>query len=302
MIVVRDVDTNETTAREILGKIGFADSDIFLLDNGKENFAPINDSINSILWITSMPTGWLKYHQQFFFKYNKKIPLWIILLINGDSIVYNQLKNSIRSGIRTKIVRVTENSNWAQIIEDIKNIKQIIPNKLLLYSIKSECGKTTLRNLLLDYLPNWTIETMEASPMINGIAASDAAQIVIVGKFLKDFAIDIPEGISPFYVLTMPDTNVQLYLKRNELPLRLFDIIPKSLEWTTKKIASRFFYISPLYEQWRRAGTVPQFDSRFIMWDTFGLPFPRQDYTTDKIISFLSQFNQSEALTKALKK
>ena len=132
------------------------------------------------------------------------------------------------------------------------------------------------------------------------LAASDATRIVIVGTTVEELTINVPENITPFYVLTMPDENVQIYLNRETLPKKLHNLLPDEWGWTSDFIASRLFYISPLYEKWRYSQTNPMFDARFIMWDEFGLPVSPNKYSQEEIISFLSQFNQCVRLVDAL--
>lgn len=298
MIVIRDMDTSEAQSQEILNKLGMAKEAMSVLD---ESVDPLAEDTDGVLLITSMPSGWLGYHQNFFEKHRRDASYWIVLLLNDDPIVIEQAKIGFNAdGIRLCLKPITDNTDFGQVLSEIKSVSKVNKQKVFLYSIRPNCGKKTLTDCLQEDLEGWAFETAQEAPFTDKLAESDAAHIVIVGKTLKDFAVSVPKNMNPLYVLTMPDENVQAYLHMDELPLRLLEMIPSHLQWTEEAAASHLFYISPLYEQWRKMEIIPALDSRFIMWDNFGLPLSREAYTKENIRLFLAQFNQCDRLVKRL--
>lgn len=300
MTIVIDHDTPKLIAERILTFMDM-EGEPFILDSYNDPLAHI--ITERILLVTSMPDGWLGYHQAFFEAHKSDTAEWIVILLNKDPVTINQARLGFTTnGIRLHLFDCDpDTTDWEKLNEVICKLTRIRRNKVLLYSLRPECGKKTLAKLLSEELPEWTFETAEEDLSRDLLSETDASQIIIVGSLMKDFCVPLPEGVQPFYVLTMPDENVQTYLKRKVLPIELLDYIPPELKWTMEAADAHFFCVSPLYETWRQNGTDPVLDARFIMWDEFGLPLPHESYTQENIRSFISQFDQCNALAQALK-
>jgi len=301
MKIIRDYDTSADKVLDLLEKLQ--------LENTTENISVLDDPGNmldipetdSVLLITTMSSGFLKYHEEFFNKNKKKIVSLAVLLLNDDKTVYHQAESGFTSnGIRLEVFTISDTcTDFSSIAAGVKKLTKIKPKKILLYSKRPGCGKHSLCGLLNEFLPGWTIETTDVN---NDLAESDASYIFILGNELLDFKTDIPANIFPYYILTMPDRNVQMYMNRKNVPEKLLEIIPEHLNWTVETTASHMFYISPLYESWRIKNTDPSLDVNFAMWDEFGLPITRSKYSITEIREFLSEFNDCEKLSGILKK
>lgn len=299
MTFIRDCDTSEDLAAKVLSTLGFEDKPI-VLDSFTSPLKEVDD--DTVIFITSMPFGFLKYHSSFFDHHKTSVGRWSVILINDDKVTYNQLK--IELSVVDSVVNIyvwNQIKDNRQIVDEIGSSLKINSKKVLIYSIRSCCGKRTLSKLLSQGLTDWELYVAEENHTCDYIAQTDARYIVIVGKTMEDFKVDIPEGRNPVYVLTMPDENVQAYLKKDELSQVLVNIVPEHLGWTSAQAQKYFFFISPLYELWRINGVDPVLDNNFVMWDEYGLPMLHSEYTPDNIKSFLGQFNQAEALIGLLK-
>lgn len=301
-MIIRDVDTSEEVVYKILERLDLTlgEEKLAVLDGSGDPFQ--GREADKVVFITSMNHGWLGYHQSFFRQRQRDIPLWIVLLLNDNPVVCNQAESGFKAdGIRLGLFSInSEQDDMSAIAKEIRRLYNVKPKKGLLYSIRPQCGKQSLQRLLEEGLPDWSFETAEESFSEDYLVTTDASQIIIVGKTIQDFSLSVPKGMQPFYVLTMPDENVQVYLRQSLLPAKILKVIPSTLRWTEDGAAKHLFYISPLYEWWRRIGTDPSLDMRFVMWDEFGLPVSRNVYIPEKIQEFLAQFNQCEALIQAL--
>lgn len=300
MIIIRDRDTEQERAAQIMEQLSINVDSMAVLD---EQYDPLSEtSDDCVLFLTTMPAGCLGYQRTFFDAHRHSIPLWGVLLLNDSAVVYNHLDAFFGSnGLRRRVFRVTADTDFETLSKELTKLTSIHPRRVLLYSVRPHCGKRSLAQLLSEDLPTWEFRTMEENPPHSGLPSTDAGQILIMGQTLSELcAVRLPAGVEPFYVLTMPDMYVQAYLNREQLPGRLLEHDGPPVSWTEANAQRHLFYVSPLYESWYRTNTNPVLDERFVMWDRFGLPCPRRDYTEEKIQEFLSQFQQCRNLANAL--
>lgn len=258
---------------------------------------------DTVLLITTMPSGWLNYHQVFFDRFRHSVTQWIVLLLNENPYVRSHLETFMRvEGSRLHIFATNpENPDFPHIEQQIRKFCRIRQKKVLLYSRRPNCGKETLKTLLQAYLPGWEFEITDQVPAVQAISNSNAAHVLIAGKDLKDFEVSVPSEVQPLYVLTMPDKNVQQYLDRASLPRKLCLTVSRYQSLTETQAADRLFFVSPLYELWHNEKIDPRLDERFLMWDAFGLPETRVQYTKENISAFLSQFEEGKHLAQKLR-
>ncbi len=301
MIIVRDIDTSQKRAAQILSQLSMPAKHTAVLDDKHDPLYGTKD--DCVVFITTMPNGCLGYQKKFFDAYRHKIPLWGVLLLNDDEVIHNHLNESFRSsGLRRRIFRITPETDYNVLADSLTSLAAVHPRLAAVYSARLDCGRKTLIRLLSEYLPDWEFQPAGNTSSHNSLLAAKAGQVIIIGQTLQDiFAVQLSGNIEPFYVLTMPDMNVQAYLKQASLSELMLEHGGTPEAWTLSMIKQHLFYVSPLYESWYRTKTNPKFDSRFVMWDRFGLPCPKNEYTDKNIFSFLSQFQQCGALAQALK-
>ncbi len=296
MIIVRDSDTPAWKVRQILQETGIEGEEIVL---DSSSVQPGKKLADSVLFIATMPSGWLGYHRNYFEAHKGDDIDWIVILLNSSQTTIGQAK----MGFAENKLHVSlfaeefENADWEKIGKQIKALRRKQRKKALLYSVNPDCGKKTMAALLRDYLPKWEFETAWGNKNPDILENSDASEIIIMGRSLEELAVHIPEDRQPYYVLSKMDENVQILLQQAELPGQLLKIIPAALGWTKEKARERLFCVSPLYETWKKEDSDPHLDERFVMWDEFGLPLCAREYTEEKIRAFLRGFDQCEQLT-----
>ncbi|MBR5428360.1 MAG: hypothetical protein IK118_08420 [Clostridia bacterium] len=300
MIVIRDGDTAEQTARPLLQALEISQQPLTI--NGSCDFPAIAPA-ERVLLLTTMSNGWLGYHKAFFDANKGKAIEWIVVLLQEDQYVLNQLRVELAPYGQNACIFAADprDGDWNAVAQKIRARANIKKNKALLVSMRTGSGKRSLAALLKQSLPDWSFETAVINRSAAGVPETDAAHLIIVGRTADELRIRAPEQTAPFFVLTMPDRNVQAYLQRDYFPEEMLRQIEKASGITAGRILSRFYFVSPLYESWRRTDTVAKEDSRLVMWDEFGLPRPHSEYSDDNIRRFLASFNQCDALARALR-
>ena len=234
MIIIRDKDVSEEQIEEILNGLNL-ETDSLKVSILKDDIDPLEGrNADSIVFVSNMECGWLGYHKTFFERHKKRVPRWIILLLNTDSVIRNHVEMGFTAeGIRVHLFSIdSEKQNLGSVSEKIHKLIKIKQKKILIYSRRPACGKRTLQNLLKENLPDWTIETAESGSAGETIESSDAAHILILGKTMKDFAFAIPKEVQPVYILTMLDQNVQTWLEPKRFSRMLWEEISPYLNWT----------------------------------------------------------------------
>ena len=146
----------------------------------------------------------------------------------------------------------------------------------------------------------------ESDASVKVIVSDRFEELVYAGQYSKEY---------PFFVMTMPDKQAALYLRsisgqkreygsgwtQNELKA-----LAGSIGSSAEAVKKRLFFVSPLYELWEINETDPRMDPRFVIWDDFGLPVPRDEYcggsgNMKTVRDFLSQFTQGRKLAEMIR-
>lgn len=301
MIIVRDTDTSQKRVAQILNRLSLNAEHTVVLGNDRDPLSGAKG--DCVIFITTMPNGCLGYQKNFFDTHRHNIPLWGVLLLNEDESVHSQLNVFFRSnGLRRRIFKITSDTDYNALADELTVLASIHPRLVAIYSARPNCGRRSLMRLLSEYLPDWEFKPADKYSAQNSFSATNAGQIIFVGQTLEDISQFCSlENKSLFYVLTMPDMNVQGYLNQAHLPELMLEYGGMPESWTEALVKQHLFYISPLYENWYHTNTNPKLDDRFVMWDRFGLPCLKKDYTDEHVRDFLSQFQQCGALAQALR-
>lgn len=313
MIIVMDSDQNPNDPRvhTLLENLKVDKRNVFNISDCSQSN---NLQTNQILLITSLDIDWMGYHKKFVEAYKDQVQSWLAVVTGSNQIAVAHMQWYFDSeSIDFHCYNLFEEEP-AALAAKLQVVKPLRQNSLLLYSVNPSCGKKTMKEILEKYLlPNWTIEIAEEdanNPVEDVLSKSDAAVKVIVSNKFETFYYKKWEAsIHPFFVLTMPDQNVALYLqtehgKKNnghKWAYKDLETLAKQTGMTASAVERRLFFLSPLYELWRLSETNPSNDVRFVMWDDFGLPLPRNQYNDALIHDFLSQFTQGEEFVSAIR-
>ena len=311
MIIVMDSNQNpnDTRVNVMLEKLGVDKKNIIdISDHELLN----NVQTNQMVLITSLETDWMGYHKKLVESYKEKIGSWIVIVTGINHAAIAHMKWYFDGeNVSSQCFDLNE-EDPVSLAEKLQAIKPPRKNSILLYSVNPSCGKKTMKEMLEKYyLPDWTIEIAEEDSdnlVEDVLLQSDAeVKVVVSDKFEMLHYRKLDTFIHPFFVLTMPDQKVALYLQTRHGNGREcmwankdLEILAKQVGMTAKGVEKRLFYLSPLYETWRISETNPINDVRFVMWDDFGLPIPRNEYSDTLVHDFLSQFTQTEKLVNAI--
>ena len=295
MHIVKDFTVEDSAVERLTGCREFS-----VISGADE--CPVLPDTDSAVFITDLPSGILDYHASFFNLNKSSVKSWTVILLNKNKVTQKQAKLCFSSsGVRVNILTDTDTPEDIQIIrETIAAAGRVQSKTVLIYSVRPDAEKELLKELLEAQLPDRTFETATETPGEDILAKTSAAQVIVTGRTMEDFNVPLPSGISPLYVMTGIHENVQAYLKREVLAENLFRYVPDKLSLTPESGKKLFFCTSAQYELWNATATDPRLDSRFVMWDGFGLPLPRKEYTSENCLRFLSRFNEIPKLIRAL--
>ncbi len=295
MHIVKDFTVEDAAVERLTGCSKFS-----VISGADECFGlPETDSV---VFITDLPTGILDYHAKFFSLNKSSVKSWTVILLNKNKVTQKQAKLCFSApGVRVNLLTDTDTPGDIQSIrESIAEADRVQSKTVLIYSVRPDVEKELLKELLEARLPNYNFQTATETPGEDLLSKTSAAHVIVTGRTMEDFNVPLPSGISPLYVMTGIQENVQACLKRDMLAENLFRYVPDKLSLTSESAKKLFFCTSALYELWNATATDPRLDSRFVMWDEFGLPLPRKEYTTENCLRFLSRFNELPKLIRAL--
>lgn len=277
--------------------------DIPSFDKTSDKFTDLlkdTDRTRCIYFIKMEDSG-LKY-QIDFIKNSDKVMQWLVVLVDAEYVSEHK-KNVAVSNFRTNIgkfdkdvsvICCTTEQMAERIDSELQTLNRKKSNVVLIASVNSFVGRETTKQVLKCIYPNMLID---AECDINDFKEKNkyAKHIVIVGNEIKDFILPCPDD--SLHRVTL------LYNKVDEAPINLvyFQKTQRAVisemnknGWDLPLDFKRFFVGSMLYDvfyQNLQSGerTVDEFkmNTNYYMWDKYGLPCPKEQYTQDNISNFL---------------
>lgn len=240
------------------------------------------DEKAGFLFFTSLSIDILGYHGDFLRAHNHA-PQWFFVLVGDDDHGASLLKDAaIKYNLNSyKIYHASDIDSLKSSISDIVSTTIKISGKVLICSKH----KNTCHNLGQYLFGNDTgkYDCQIAGPDIK----TDASVLIFCGREERDFKnVHLPQGMEPIFVVTDPERNVQQFLQ----PDRLFEILSNSFNMTVERVKARLYFISIKGENWRNEKVIggDALSKGILMWDPFGLPLSRKEYTAEKIEAFIS--------------
>ncbi len=250
-----------------------------------------------VYYFLSLMGGGLKYQTDFIAQ-NREVTQWILVAATDNSWAVDGFLSTLAAA-DTAIQAVTAGGKRAtQIKRELASLARIRAKTCLIYAKRAGVGKGTVAALLKEKLcPQWTFQQCDGSEENFRQECQGMNRVIIMGNSLQDFSLCRPEllNVNPIFLYHRCDEEVQLCLR----PELLWDEIRTALaarDWMFPESYPDFYVGSALYESWAmecESGDIGSLSlqERFVMWDRFGLPVAKEEYTTEKIRSFLTQFN-----------
>lgn len=266
------------------------------------DFLTDTDRTRCIYFIKMEDSG-LKY-QIDFIKNTDKVMQWLVVLVDEKDVSEHK-KNVAVSNFRTNIGKfdkdfsviccTTEQMN-EHIDSELQTLNRKKSNIVLIASANSFVGRKTTKQALECIYPNMLIDAKcDANDFEE--KSKYAKHIVIVGNEIRDFILPCPDDT--LHRVTL------LYNKADEAPINLvyFQKTQRAVisemnknGWDLPLDFKRFFIGSMLYDIFyqelqskKDEWNVFKMNTNYYMWDKYGLPCPKEQYTQDNINSFLSE-------------
>lgn len=240
----------------------------------------------STVFITGIPVDVMKYHGDFFRKY-QAVPQWFFIVIGANThgvallkkaeIIYNL--NSCRFYYAPTAPKLFS------AIDEIAADYVSISGKTLIF-FKHKKDTADYAEQLAAYLFDGDKDKYEiAYDSID--PKSGAGALLICGEEERDFKqITVPETMKPVFAVIRPEKHLQQYLH----PEHLYDLLALSFDMTAERVKTRTYFVSVVAQEWfqkRNVGKTAA-ENGLLMWDGFGLPVSRSNYSADRIEGFLS--------------
>lgn len=252
-----------------------------LILDSMEGLKGTPDDKAGFVFFTSLPTDILRYHGDFLKEYNNA-PQWFFVLVDTNEHGVSLLKDAaIKYNLNSyKIYYASGIDALKCTVSDIVSAKTKIAGKVLI------CSKhqSTCRNLG-EYLFENDMDQYDCQIAGSDIE-TDASKLILCGCEEKDFMnVKLPQAMEPIFVVTDFERNVQQFLH----PDRLIKILSDSFDMTIERVKTRLYFISIKGESWLNEKAVGKeaLSKGVLMWDSFGLPLPREEYTAEKIQKFI---------------
>lgn len=239
------------------------------------------------VFITCIPVDVMKYHGDFFRKHTA-VPQWIFVVYGSNSHGVSLLKkaeisynlNSCRYYYAPAVPQLLST------IDEIAEDNMCFSGKTMIF-LKHRKEEGGAAAQLAAYLFGDDSEKYEiAYERID--PKSGAGALLICGEEERDFKkIEVPETMKPIFVILHPEKHLQQYLH----PEKLYELLAASFDMTSERVKTRTYFVSAAAQEWqlkRNIGSKAAEDG-LILWDRFGLPVSRKNYSAESIEGFLSQ-------------
>lgn len=244
----------------------------------KTDGTPSSDE--GFVFLTNLPVDVLNY-QSMFFERHKDAPQWFFVLLNKSDHGITDLRNAARKhNLKNPILFHAGNIGaFESAVNDIANTKQIIKGKALLLSKHRRIWTTDLAQILFDDASKY--EIMDSA----STADTDSEILLLCGEKITDFErLVLPSNMEPYFVFKFKN-ELQHYIN----PSTLISELAEHYHMTIERVKSRLYFVDIESEIWladtsRSIGDDAVSDG-ILIWDRFGLPVSRTEYTEANIIT-----------------
>lgn len=260
----------------------------------KTDGTPCSDE--GFVFLTHLPVDVLKYHSEFF-EHHKDSPQWFFVLLNKSDHGISVLRNAARKH-NLKNCTIFHAGSIEAFDEAIKKIvatKHIVKGKALLLSKHKRIWTSSLAELLFDGKSKY--EIMDSVNMSD----IDSEILLLCGETVSDFkGVNLPDNMEPYFVFRF-NSELQHYIN----PSQLIDEIAKYHHMTTERVKSRLYFVDIESEMWlssaNKATGEDAVSDGLLLFDCFGLPVSRSEYTEANIESIAHKYHENiEQLRKII--
>lgn len=264
--------------REVLASILPIGNAPLRLDSATARTDGTPRSDEGFVFLTHLPVDVLKYHSQFFESY-KDAPQWFFVLLNKSDHGITDLRNVARKyNLKNPILFHARNIGaFEAAINSIVNTKQITKGKALLFSKHKRAWTTDLARILFD--DDSKYEIMDS---VN-VTDTDSETLLLCGEKITDFkGFELPDNMEPYFIFRFKG-ELQHYINPNTLISEL----SAYHHMTTERVESRLYFVDIESELWLADTSKATGDDAvadgILIWDRFGLPVSRTEYTEANI-------------------
>ena len=253
------------------------------------------------IYLASLDSGGTKA-QMNILRDNPQVEEWFVLSVGTEEDSWM----SFRDRLFDVSAPVYTFSRTEDLIQAMKR-PEVRKNSCLVLSRQATPDADQLITVLKTWLPDWHFEQSAFSQDPEACFHTGCGKILLLGHEPLDFlGARFPENATPLLVMTRIEDDVLQSLHPQTLIRNIFKSI-SGLQWSPEMQIHNFYQISTLYEGFR-LGTLKDSnlinslaqDSRFDMWDRYGLPEPRSTYTKERMSEFLNQFDGCERIAARL--
>lgn len=260
----------------------------------KTDGTPCSDE--GFVFLTHLPVDVLKYHSEFF-ENHKDAPQWFLVLLNKNDHGVTDLRNAARKhNLKNCVVfHAGDIGAFKAAIKEISNTKYIVKGKVLLLSKHKRIWISALADLLFEDENKYEI-TDSAS-----MSDTDSETLLLCGEKVTDFkGFVLPDNMEPYFVFQFK-SELQHYIN----PGILIGELAECHHMTTERVESRLYFVDIESEMWlsndNKITGEDAVSEGILLWDRFGLPASRNDYSETNIETAARRNHQSvEKLRKIL--
>lgn len=252
----------------------------------KTDGTPVADE--GFVFLTSLPVDVLKYHSLFFESY-KDAPQWFFVLLSKSDHGITDLRNAARKhNLKNPTLFHAGNIGaFEAAVNKIASAKHITKGKALLLSKHKKSWTADLARILFDDESKY--EIMDS---VN-ITDTDSETLLLCGEKVTDFkGLTLPSNMEPYFVFKFKE-ELQYFIS----PAALISDLAEYHHMTTERVESRLFFVDIESERWLADTSKSLGDDAvndgILIWDRFGLPVSRIEYTEDKIEEVAQRSHES---------
>ena len=245
-------------------------------------------SDEGFVFLTHLPVDVLKYHSLFFDSY-KDAPQWFFVLISKNDHGISDLRNAARKhNLKNPVLFHAGNIKaFETAVKEIANAKHISKGKALLLSKHKRTWTANLARILFDDKSKY--EIMDSA----NISETDSETLLLCGEKIIDFkGLSLPSNMEPYFIFRFKG-ELQNYIN----PTTLIAELAEYHHMTTERVESRLYFVDIEGEMWltntSKAVGDDAVSAGILIWDRFGLPVSRNEYTETNIEKFASRSHEN---------